>query len=416
VASGLGASVRLCAVVVSLFLSVALPSSPAWGDDTAIFEAVKARYLKLRNTDVGVTRTAEWRAVGADFERFAEECPDHRSAPLALIDGAIVFSEIAKRSGDRAAFERALKLLGRVVSRYPADTLADDALLRRGELLLEREGDSAGAAEAFREVTTRYPESDMVGVARERLRRLEDGEGDEPATERAPSHAGSGPVVVLDPGHGAEDFGAQGPGGILEKDVTLLVARQVSALLKGRGFVVKLTRTDDSFLPLLERTAFANNVAADLFVSIHVNASPEQKLHGVETYYLDTTDGESSRTLAERENSSVRFEGPAGDLAYMLSDLVQSAKTGDSIRLAKLLQTRVVGALRSRWEDVKDLGVKKALFYVLVGAHMPCALIEIGFMDHPIEGKRLATEEYRREIARGIAEAVRGYFESGSTR
>lgn len=381
--------------------------------DTTSFDEIKARYLKLRNTDVAVAREAEWRKVGADFERFAENSSADRQAPLALLDAAIVHVAVYQRGRDERLLERGLRNLDTVVKRYPNDPLADDALLRRGEILLEERGDREGAAETFRDLIARYPEADMTAVARERLRRMEKAS----ATVNAvvPEAASRGTLIVLDPGHGAEDFGAEGPGGILEKDVTLAVAREVAALLRNEpGYAVKMTRTDDSFLPLLERTAFANNVEADLFVSIHVNASPEKKLHGIETYYLDTTDGESSRTLAERENASVRFEGPAGDLAYMLSDLVQSAKTADSVRLAKLLQSGLVGQLQQRWPEVKDLGVKKALFYVLVGAHMPCALIELGFLDHAIEGKRLATEAYRREVAQGIFEAIRRYFAGGA--
>jgi len=382
--------------------------------ESSSFEEIKARYLKLRNTDVTVAREAEWRRVGADFERFAENSAGDRQAPLALIDAAIVYVEVYKRSRDERMLERGLVNLERVAKRYPSDPLADDALLKRGEILLDERKDRSAAEEAFRDLIARYPDADMTGVARERLRRMEDSA--EEKVPVAPQHGvRQGTLIVIDPGHGAEDFGAEGPGGILEKDVTLAVAREVAALLKKEaGFAVKMTRTDDSFLPLLERTAFANNVEADLFVSIHVNASPAGKLHGVETYYLDTTDGESSRTLAERENASVRFEGPAGDLAYMLSDLVQSAKTTESIRLAKLIQSGLVGQLRARWPEVKDLGVKKALFYVLVGAHMPCALVELGFLDHSVEGKRLSTEEYRREVARGIADAVRRYFAGGA--
>lgn len=402
---------RLCGFLCALIVVVS--SSYA---DTPRFEAVKARYLKLRNTDVRVAREAEWRQVGADFEQFAEAAPSDRSAPLALIDAAIVHIEVYKRSRDERMLERSLANLQAVVTRYPTDSLADDALLKRGEILLEELNDRAGAADVFRDLVTRYPHADMSGVARERLRRMESvAEVVVPVSPQGAARHGT--LVVLDPGHGAEDFGAEGPGGILEKDVTLAVAREVAALLRrSPGFVVKMTRNDDSFLPLLERTAFANNIEADLFISIHVNASPERKLHGVETYYLDTTDGESSRTLAERENASVRFEGAAGDLAYMLSDLVQSAKTADSIRLATLIQRELVGQLRVRWPDIKDLAVKKALFYVLVGAHMPCVLVELGFLDHPVEGKRLATEEYRRAVARGIADAIQRYVAAGEPR
>jgi N-acetylmuramoyl-L-alanine amidase len=180
--------------------------------------------------------------------------------------------------------------------------------------------------------------------------------------------------------------------------------------------VVYLTRTDDSFRPLLERTAFANERRADIFVSLHANASPDPRINGVESYYLDTSDGESARKLAERENASVRFEGPAADVAYMLSDLVQSAKTAESVGLARAVQHALVARLREGWPDVRDLGVKKALFYVLVGAHMPCVLVEIGFMNHPVEGPRIASERYRTAVARGIFDGLKAYLVAGEKR
>lgn len=409
--AALGIVGGLCGFLVSVAL--ALPPD---------FDAVKARYLSLRNTDVAYERESEWRTVATDFERFAQAAPRDRSAPQALFNAAIVWRGLAARRASAAELERALAALAAIVERYPNDVLADDALLKRGEIELQEHGDGAAARATWAEIGRRYPDADMRGVAAARLAELAEPRPTPPdagGVGRAPTAsgatAGAAPVlVVLDPGHGGEDTGAEGPGGLLEKDVVLAVAREIKHLLETeRGIAVRLTRTDDSFRPLLERTAFANNLGADLFVSLHANAAPRTTLNGVETYYLDTSGGESARVLAERENASVRFEGPAGDLAYMLSDLVQTAKTAESAGLARAIQTGLVRRVRARWPDARDLGVKKALFYVLVGAHMPCALVEIGFMTNPVEGKRIATEEYRRDVARGIFEGIVAYLDAG---
>lgn len=411
--------VQGCAVVGVCLVS----ALAANGDKPTDFDALKARYLSLRNTDVTVVREGEWRAVAIEFERFALAAPAHRAAPQALLNAAIVRRELAVKRGVSAELERALEVLTTLVERYPTDGLADDALVKRGEIELNERGDADAARAAWQAVIDRYPAADMRGVAAARLAELRGEAGDDsgravvtPAPQAAAVSADT-PIVVLDPGHGGEDTGAEGRGGLLEKDVTLAVARELKKLLEGElGAVVYLTRTDDSFRPLLERTAFANERRADIFVSLHANASPDPRINGVESYYLDTSDGESARKLAERENASVRFEGPAADVAYMLSDLVQSAKTAESVGLARAVQHALVARLREGWPDVRDLGVKKALFYVLVGAHMPCVLVEIGFMNHPVEGPRIASERYRTAVARGIFDGLKAYLVAGEKR
>jgi N-acetylmuramoyl-L-alanine amidase len=211
--------------------------------------------------------------------------------------------------------------------------------------------------------------------------------------------------VVLDAGHGGEDAGAEGLGGLLEKDVVLDIVLRLEELLQARSdLFVHLTRRGDDFIPLAERTKTANLFKADLFISIHNNASPAGRMQGLETYYLDNTNNEASRKLAEREN---RFwtdnSGTVqSDLQFMLSDLIQNMKKDDSIALAGFLHRSILQNVRSTYSGVKDLGVKKAPFYVLVGAHMPCVLLELLFIDNEGEGMLLANPEFRQELAKGI--------------
>lgn len=216
--------------------------------------------------------------------------------------------------------------------------------------------------------------------------------------------------VVLDPGHGGKDTGAIGPDGAKEKELTLAMAKRLRAHLEALGLEVLLTREDDRTLSLEERTRFANEKGADLFLSIHVNAAHNRKAKGIETYTLNLNSDRYAMRLAARENAS--SERRIGDLQFILADLATKANTDDSVKLAKLVQGRMVSKLRSRHgkERIRDLGVKQALFFVLVGAKMPSILLETGFISHPEEGKRLQTRAYQEDVMRGVAEGVRQFI------
>ena len=217
---------------------------------------------------------------------------------------------------------------------------------------------------------------------------------------------GNSPVIVIDPGHGGVEEGAKGVTGALEKNVVLAIALELESLLKAKSKITPiLTRKTDQDISLAKRTEIANSNKADLFVSIHANASITRKLSGVETYYLDNTDDHASLKLAQRENATIE-KGNQGDLEFILSDLIQSGKLEESISLAHYLQQNLISNIKKVYPDVKDLGVKKAPFYVLVGAHMPCVLAEVSFIDHPFEGKLLADKKYQKLIAEALYEGI----------
>ena len=208
--------------------------------------------------------------------------------------------------------------------------------------------------------------------------------------------------IVLDPGHGGADPGAQGVDGILEKDVVLAIAQRLKRRLEeSSNAKVLLTRETDTTRTLAERTAFANANSADLFISIHANADRSGELQGIETYTLNNSNDRATIRLAKMENGPAVRVG-RGDLSFILSDMVQSGKEEESNALAERLHSRVLARLRSRYTDVHNLGVKKGPFYVLVGAYMPCVLIETSFLSHPVEGKRLGSTAYQQDIAEGL--------------
>jgi N-acetylmuramoyl-L-alanine amidase len=217
--------------------------------------------------------------------------------------------------------------------------------------------------------------------------------------------------IVLDPGHGGKDPGAIGVGGVAEKDIVLSVAKKLAAKLKrDMGVEVVLTRTDDRFIPLEERTAMANAEEADLFISLHMNASPNGDAKGVETYYLDNTTDEASIRLAARENSTSRKN--VSDLQFILSDMTQNLKLEDSVALAHRLQGSLVATMGGHLRDIKDLGVKRALFYVLVGARMPSVLLEMFFITNRYEGGAMSRSNFQDAVADALYDGIQKYNHS----
>jgi N-acetylmuramoyl-L-alanine amidase len=219
--------------------------------------------------------------------------------------------------------------------------------------------------------------------------------------------------IVLDPGHGGKDPGAIGVGGVMEKDVVLKVAHKLAAKLKREmGIKVVLTRTDDRFIALEDRTAMANAEDADVFISLHMNASHNGEARGVETYYLDNTTDEASIRLAARENSTARKN--LSDLQFILSDMTQNMKLEDSVTLAHRLQSSVVSALSGHMREVKALGVKKALFYVLVGARMPSVLVEMFFITNREEARAMSQDALQEAMADALYSGLQQYGRSTS--
>src|ERR1700680_4535649 len=217
--------------------------------------------------------------------------------------------------------------------------------------------------------------------------------------------------IVIDPGHGGHDTGTIGPDGLLEKELVLDVSRRLGKLLATRlGAEVAFTRRDDTFIPLETRTSIANQEQADLFVSVHANSSHDPDARGVETYYLNFTSSPEALEVAARENAA------SDKSLHELQDLVKKIALKEKIEESREFDSNVQRALHSglaaKNPGVRDRGVKKAPFIVLIGANMPSILAEISFVSNPGDEHRLGTSEYRQKIAaplsRGIAKYVSG--------
>jgi len=216
--------------------------------------------------------------------------------------------------------------------------------------------------------------------------------------------------IVIDAGHGGHDSGTLGAGGIEEKDVVLDVALRLGKLLHDRlGAEVVYTRDDDTFVPLETRTAIANKAQADLFISVHANSSSDVTVKGVEVYYLNFTSDPEAMTVASRENAV------STESVHELSDLVKKIALKDKIdeskELAADVDASLYAGLRKGNPELRNRGVKKAPFVVLIGANMPSILAEISFVTNPDTAEKLETPDYRERVAESLYKGIAVYAE-----
>ncbi|CCB79590.1 N-acetylmuramoyl-L-alanine amidase [Helicobacter bizzozeronii CIII-1] len=219
--------------------------------------------------------------------------------------------------------------------------------------------------------------------------------------------------IVLDPGHGGRDCGAMGVSHVCEKHIVLHVAKYLQKELKERGYIVYMTRHNDHYIGLKERTEFANNKEADLFISIHANSIPKHSTSnpkGVETYFLSPARSERARKVAEQENQDdVRGMDYFSKMSFLNS--LNSQRLVISNKLAIDIQFGILSLLRQHYQGVIDGGVREGPFWVLAGALMPSVLIEIGYNSNPKESKRLQDKTYQQFLAKGIANGIQSFFE-----
>ncbi len=214
--------------------------------------------------------------------------------------------------------------------------------------------------------------------------------------------------IVIDPGHGGHDTGTIGPNGLLEKDLVLDVSKRLGKLLESRlGAEVVFTRRDDTFIPLETRTSIANQEQADLFVSVHANSSHDPDARGVETYYLNFTSSPEALEVAARENAA--SDKSIHELQDLVKKIALKEKIEESREFASDIQQSLHSGLAAKVPGIRDRGVKKAPFVVLIGANMPSILAEISFISNPGDEKRLKTPDYRQRIAESLYRGVSRY-------
>jgi N-acetylmuramoyl-L-alanine amidase len=245
---------------------------------------------------------------------------------------------------------------------------------------------------------------------------------DQPAIAPQPTHDGQSTLtralglkigrIVIDAGHGGHDTGTIGPTGLMEKDLCLDVALRLGKIIKQRlpGAEVVFTRSDDSFIPLEERTAIANEAHADLFISIHANSSQDHGARGIETYYLNLKGSPEAMEVAARENAVANVG--IHDLEDLVKKIARNEKIDESKEFAEDIQASLSQRVQKANKTVKNRGVRKAPFVVLIGADMPSILTEISFLSNPADEQLLKQPENRQRVAEGLYQGVASYLQS----
>ncbi|HEX7501973.1 MAG TPA: N-acetylmuramoyl-L-alanine amidase [Acidobacteriota bacterium] len=218
--------------------------------------------------------------------------------------------------------------------------------------------------------------------------------------------------IVIDPGHGGKDPGTVNRLlGMQEKDITLDIGKRLNAILnEHKELEVILTRPRDEFVPLEERAAIANSNQGDIFVSIHTNSAPRPTARGVESYYLNMTTDPRAMEVAAQENAM--SSKSMAEMRTILDQILRNSKISESKILSQFIQGSMIANLQRKYDDIEDLGVKKAPFYVLLGAQMPSALIEVSFLSNHDEAKRLNGPVYRQAVAAGLYLGIINFIQS----
>ncbi len=374
--------------------------------------------------------------------------PSHAGQGVPATPGELYSAAVAREQALRAVpddpgaplkdYRAAVNAYENVVRRFPKSGYVDNALWQGANISRDaftrfgEERDRSTARRLLALLVSDYPVSSLVPKARDLLSRLDPQQPAEPdkAVPQAPAPPARplpaappprGPVslarqlglgaskIVIDPGHGGHDPGALGEG-ISEAEVALDVALRLETLLTDAGVAVVLTRRTDEFVSLDSRPAISTREQADLFLSIHVNASRLRSARGVETYVLNFATDSSAEAVAARENASTAHT--ISSLPEIVRAIALHSKLDESKSFARLVQRSIVKQLQPANNGLRDHGVKQAPFVVLVGADTPSVLVEVAFITNPQEARLLKTDSYRQRIAQALFDAVRGYQRS----
>ena len=372
---------------------------------------------------------APQRAVAA-FRRLIYTYPDSEHLPQAhywiarcytLIGDSARASHhyqiVTNRYADTDIAAQSLLALGRTYAEHGYDTRAETLYVEIIESATKKEIVTAASKELKELKTPQNPQtlpSDET-PSQPKIEPQQPEKSEPPAAEPETLTPGSltrefgltAKTIVIDAGHGGKDPGGGSNGNLIEKPIVLSISKKIGAILTAKGYTVLLTRDTDRFIPLKERTAFAIKHKADLFLSIHANASENSSANGIETYYLDVTSTDkNAEIIAARENVNSGYS--IQELETLLKGLIVESKSEDSRRLAKHVQQELVTAT-----GAADRGVKHARFVVLIGTSVPAILVETGFVTNPTEGKKLTSDTYQQKVASAIVRGIEKFL--GST-
>ena len=352
------------------FMGEARRGTAANRADASYYAASSLHSLGLRSGSA-----ADLRQAVAQYEKTATDHPRSPRAAESLYAAALISADRLK-DGQAAA-----RFADRAIQAAPGSSLAADAQKLKTRLA-SAGGDQGGGGPQKKPATTLERRAEQLGLTVK--------------------------TIMLDPGHGGKDPGAEA-NGICEKDMTLKVARMLGDMLKKQGFTVLYTRSGDVFIPLEDRTAMANEKKADLFISIHVNANADPATRGLETYYLGEAASKSAAKVASRENAVE--VGKVSDIQFILTDLVLAEKMKESRNLATSIHGGILSVVRQGKFSLPDHGVRSAMFYVLMGARMPAVLLELSYVTNKEDVVNLNSANFLQRQCEGIVRGVRKFQE-----
>ena len=452
---------KLCPLWIPVLLITAFCSGCA---GTLSYEEITERHQTYTSGEIDATLD-EWYDLIDVLENFlqAEENSENADKILFAIASSWIW---CIKEADTAAPQHAISAFKRLIYTYPDSEFRPQSHYWLARCYTHI-GDSARAAHHYQTVTEKYPDTDssamaqlelartykqhgyekraetvyhdivtsesnkdIISAATEELKQIQEKQNPKVDINVTPSKTpeknapkltkpepqsltpGSltrefgltAKTIVIDPGHGGRDPGGIGVGNLYEKPIALAISKKIAAILTDKGYTVLLTRDSDKFIPLKERTAFAVKHKADLFLSIHANASYNASANGIETYYLNITSSDkNAERIAARENANSGYT--IQELESLLKELIIESKSKDSRRLAAHIQRELVATT-----GAIDRGVKHARFVVLIGTNVPAILIETGFITNPTEATKLSSDTYQDKIASAVVTGIEKFI------
>ncbi len=362
------------------------------------FESLKSELQKFKSDKSAQKQRVKFQRLINKFGRFAKKNAGSKYETQALVHMADLYYNLAKKKQAKNDWLLCARAYEQLWKKYKKDPYAKKALLRARDIRKHKLGKNAVANKKVK------PKKKIFST-RKRAKKVKQ------AHKNSVFNNTRLKRVVIDAGHGGLDNGNVGARGLKEKNVNLSIARKVAAQIRKQMPHVKvyMTRNRDKKMSLSARTNYANKVEADLFISIHTNLSKNKHKRGIETYYLDITHDRYALRLSARENATT--EGQITDLEYILADMNVKSNTQESMRLGQAVQRSVLTKVQRVWCDTKDLGLKHAMLYVLLGAKMPAILFETSFISNAKEEKRLRTRQYQESVAAGLVHGIKRYAE-----
>jgi N-acetylmuramoyl-L-alanine amidase len=375
-------------------LFVAALSECVFASNTAKEKYFKAdaAYKKLQDNYKIKKYRHNWIACIKKYNAVHKYDESGKWAAAGLYKSGLLYFELYKFSNKSSDLKKASKIFNKVIKSYPKSEYR-----KRAEIKIDKIDRKLAKKETSTTASSR------------KNRKLAKKETSTTASSRKKLIIPGLKCIVIDPGHGGKDNGAPGyNNGVKEKTITLDMALKLAKQFrKNIQCKVILTREDDRFLTLDERTQIADRNNADLFISIHTNASKNRSAHGTETYILShSTDKEAARVAARENNTTVE---QVSDLQLILSSLIQNSKINESTKLASYVEESIYKKMKKDYKNIKSKGVKQAPFHVLIGAHMPSILIELGFISNSMECKRLIDPEYQDKLCMAILNGIKKY-------